>query len=141
MYGAIYSTIQMMEEDMQKNFNLSETDIEVLRQIKQDIPEVNSEVDAVRFLIRRYGKDRKEEVKLNHILDEDSRIRKTHMMDEQNTEMVLDVLNTLLFREKVQEVVLKDEIENQVISKSRENIRNKIAHNKQKKDFRSNLAG
>ena len=65
MYGAIYSTIQMMEEDMQKNFNLSETDIEVLRQIKQDIPEVNSEVDAVRFLIRRYGKDRKEEVKLN----------------------------------------------------------------------------
>lgn len=128
---------------MQKIFNLDEEDIEVLKKIQIDNEGINTDVAAVRFLIRKYKYDvieprEQEEEKKQELINLIKQMKITLNIAERNSEICLDALNTLLFNSSEEKCVLKEEITHPVIERSETRIKEKIAHNKQKKDFRRN---
>lgn len=126
---------------MKKIFDLSEADLEVLKEIQRANSDIKTDVAAMRFLIKKYKYDIIEQVEeqreqQNIIQDTVQQMRVTLNIAERNTELALDALNTLLFCTASDKCILKDEIEHTVFSEAEAKIKERIAHNKQKKDFR-----
>lgn len=126
-----------------KLFNLDEDDIMVLKEIQKQNEEVNTDVAAVRFLIRKYKYDVIEPAERKHseqseMYDLIKQMRITMNIAERNSQLCVDALNTLLFNSSTEKCVLKEEITHPTIEMSEKRIKERIAHNKQKKDFRGN---
>ena len=123
-------------------YNLSDEDIKVLEQIKEDVEEVTSIVGAIRFLIKKYQcevieeKERAAE-KNEEIYQTIKQMKKTISYNERNSEMIVNVLNTICYQMEIKECVLSDEIMHPVLAEAQEHITRKIEKNKQKKDFRN----
>lgn len=124
-----------------KSYDLSEEDLAVLKQIQEECEWVNTEVAAIRFLIRKYKYDildpleekLREQQELNNTIKQ---MRTTLNIAERNTEILLDAANTLLFNSNEEHGILQEEFRHPLIELSEKKIKEKIAHNKQKKDFR-----
>ena len=64
-------------------------------------------------------------------------MKKTISYNERNSEMIVNVLNTICYQMEIKECVLSDEIMHPVLAEAQEHITRKIEKNKQKKDFRN----
>lgn len=124
-----------------KLYDLCEEELAVLQEIKAGNDEIKTDVAAIRFLIRKYKfnildpleEKLHEQSELEEVLKQ---MRITLNIAERNTEVLLDALNTLLYQSKGEKMILRDEFCHPLLELSEKNIREKIAHNKQKKDFR-----
>lgn len=115
-------------------FDLSENDLEVLEIIKNTVPEVNSRVDAVRFLIKKYEievLDAQQTIikQQEEIMDILKQMKRTLSYTEQNTEVSIDALNTLLVANGKENCLLVDVYKHPLITMSEENIKEKIGKN------------
>lgn len=126
---------------MQKIFDLSEEDISVLKEIQKANKDIRTDVAAIRFLIRKYKYEiidpaEQLEAEKRELKELIRQMNVTLNIAERNTEVCVDALNTLLFSADSEKCVLKEEIMHPVIEHSEKRIKERIAHNKQKKDFR-----
>lgn len=115
-------------------FELSEEELQVLQTIKEDVPEVKSRVDAVRFLIKKYEIeviDAKQTLlrQQEEMLDLLKQMKRTINYTEQNTEISIDALNTLLMANGQDKGMLTDVYMHPLIKMSKENISEKIRKN------------
>lgn len=131
--------------DYRKHFLLSEEVMQIIEDVKCE-EELKSYGATIEFMVRYYVKKESEEELIQRILatyDEQCRgindqlkmgIRKT----EQNTTVLLDVMNTYLINNCPDntELVPTDDEEHALVLNSKKNLSDKIARMKQMKDTR-----
>ena len=129
----------------QKCIYLAEEDIKLLTEIKGRYG-LKSDGQAVAFLLHKHETENKElavavrkELEENYLPKE--RIRWGVQTAEQNTIVMVDALNTLLWMLKAKECYRADEIIHPVIKESQEELKRKIAYFKQKSDERKSRKG
>ena len=132
---------------MRKNFIIDESHISVLRRV-QDENNLSNLSETVRFVIEQYEENCKQKEKddalMNRFLEAFhekyytlfERLRWASQMSEKNSTIILDAINTLLFVQNVNDVILADSLQTPVVRESTEIYKSKIAHFKQKKDER-----
>lgn len=128
---------------MKKIFDLSEKEIALLDKVKEE-KELISQVAALRHILKSY-EEKEDKRKLieeaisvyeTEVKGFHDRVKWSTTMAERNTIMILDVLNTMLFHEGIENCILVEDIENPVVARSREIMKKKLAHFKQQKDNR-----
>lgn len=128
---------------MKKIFDLSEKEIALLDKVKEE-KELISQVAALRHILKSY-EEKEDKRKLieeaisvyeTEVKGFHDRLKWSTTMAERNTIMILDVLNTMLFHEGIENCILVEDIENPVVARSREIMKKKLAHFKQQKDNR-----
>lgn len=125
----------------QRNFYLSDKDMEILEQFKEENG-FSSNSNAVSYLIR-HSKD-KEEEKIAKAVSEEldkhyyskERLRWSTQTAEQNSIVMLDAINTLLFMFDAETLIPADNAPHKVITQSKHMMKEKIAHFKQMSDDR-----
>lgn len=107
---------------------------------------LKSDGQTVSYLIQKYDEDKEElamairkELEENYLPKE--RIRWGVQTAEQNSVMILDALNTLLWMMNAKKCYRADEIIHPVIKESQEELKRKIAYFKQKSDERKSKMG
>ena len=133
--GAINSTYSLIWMK-QKLCKFSDEEYAILETIKISVPEVSTCMGAIRFLIKKYQLETKQSISLNDISTELRKLQKTLSYAERNTEVSVDALNTLLMLNNPDACYLTDVYKHPAIQYAEDNIKDKIAHNKQRKDFR-----
>lgn len=128
-----------------KDLYLSEEMDERFRAIKKK-HNLKSDGQTVSYLIQKYDEDKEElamairkELEENYLPKE--RIRWGVQTAEQNSVMILDALNTLLWMMNAKKCYRADEIIHPVIKESQEELKRKIAYFKQKSDERKSKMG
>ena len=124
----------------QKCIHLSEEDVTLLNSIKKKYG-FKSDGQTVSYLIHKHEQGFEElavavrkELEENYLPKE--RIRWGVQTAEQNTIMMMDVLNTLLWLFNAKKCYRVGEITHPVIKESKDELKKKIAHFKQKSDER-----
>ena len=124
----------------QKCIHLSEEDVTLLNSIKKKYG-FKSDGQTVSYLIHKHEQGFEElavavrkELEENYLPKE--RIRWGVQTAEQNTIMMMDVLNTLLWLVNAKNCYRVGEITHPVIKESKDELKKKIAHFKQKSDER-----
>lgn len=131
------------EKSMRKLFELSEQEVALLDRVKKE-QELGSEVAALRYILCRYQEqeDQKELIKEAIQTYEaeakgfHERLKWSSTMAERNTTMLLDVANTFLFQQGIEDCIPVEDIESPVLARSRDILKRKLAHFKQQKDNR-----
>lgn len=123
----------------QKLCRFSDEEYAVLESIKNTVPEVNTSMGAIRFLIKKYQLDLEDKpqktIELNDIFATLKKMQKTLSYAERNTEVTVNAMNTLLMLTNPQACYLTDVYKHPAIQYAEQNIKNKVTHNKQRKDF------
>lgn len=128
---------------MRKLFDLSDTEIELLNKVKQE-RDLGSEVAALRYILRRYQEQQDQMTLIREAISVyetemkgfHDRIKWASTVSERNTTMLLDVANTIMFQQGIEDCIPVDDIESPVLARSREILKKKLAHFKQQKDNR-----
>lgn len=111
---------------IRKEFRLEQSDIEIINEIKTEMG-MRNESDALRYIIRNFKTESKS----------DGRTAIATMRKiEECVDLLLDISNTELIKGKDDTLYPVDMVESPVIQKARELRRQKLAHKKQKSDFR-----
>ena len=132
---------------MRKQFDLSDEAISVIRSV-QEQHGFKSERLAVEYILRNFDTREADEKIADAVvkkLDTDyiqrDRLKWSTQTAEQNSIILLDCLNTLLFSMNIQDIVPVDEAPSPVIRNSKTRIKEKIAWFKQQSDERKAKAG
>ncbi len=129
----------------QKIFELSEEDIKVIEEIKENVPGISSNVGALRYLIRFYIEHRdyqkKQEENYEKTMDFLKQIKITLGYTEKQTEVAVEALNTLLCVTDDKACVMREVYKHPAIDMAEENIKKKVEHNTQKKYYQKNKLG
>lgn len=128
---------------MKKIFNLSQAELELLESLKNEFG-YRTDIEALRHIFRSYKEKQSQEDFARLIADRVEekfrndfvRIRLASRTTEENTAILLDVANTVINKEKIDNCILVDVFEDPLIETSREHYREKIAYYKQLKDNR-----
>ncbi len=125
----------------QRNFYLSDKDMEILEQFKEKNG-FSSNSNAISYLIR-HSEDKEEEKIAKAVREEldkhyysKERLRWSTQTAEQNSIITLDAINTLLFMFDAETLIPADDVPHKVITQSRHMIKERIAHFKQMSDDR-----
>ena len=119
--------------------NFSDEDYEKLKAIKKKY-NLKSDSATIKFLLGtgelsdEIAKKLVDEIEENYMKSE--RLKWATKVSEQNSIVLLDVMNTILHMLKADTLISVDFAPHPVIQKSQEKIKNKIAHFKQKSDER-----
>lgn len=116
---------------IQKLFRLEENDIDVIEEVRKQ-QGFRSEAEALRYIIRRYHKERQREA---------GRIDAILRSIEEQEELILDAFNTVLIEKGIeicQPVSLR---ESPVFTKSREYRKERLANLKEKRDYNNRKRG
>lgn len=132
-----------MKEKRKVLFELNEEELQVLEAIRNDVPEVKSRVDAVRFLIKKYELEvidtNKTIIKQQEeMLDLMKQMKRALSYTEQNSEIMLDAANTILMLQDKEAAIIRDVYEHPLLKISKEAIKGKITENQQKKHHNKN---
>lgn len=123
----------------QKLCKFSDEEYSVLESIKTSVPEVSTCMGAIRFLIKKYQLELETQQSIAHSLNDIStelqKLQKTLSYAERNTEVTVNAMNTLLMLTNPQACYLTDVYKHPAIQYAEQNIKNKVTHNKQRKDF------
>lgn len=127
---------------MKKIFDLEEEHIEIINKVKSEHPEIKTEVAALKYIILRYKDNEDIENRIaekvsDRLLQDTQSLKYASKASEQNTQVLLDGLNTLLYKWNVEYPILTDIQEHPLIQDSKNNLKKKITHAKQKKDSRN----
>lgn len=129
---------------MKKIFTLTEEDLKNIETIKRKYG-LKTDVAAVRYALTDCAKNMEvgnQEVQIveevANLLTTEKIIQSSVRAVEKNTNVLLDVVNTILFNNKIDVCVPRDAIKSPVISTAEEKYKDNIAHKKQKKDYRVN---
>lgn len=132
---------------MRKQFDLSDEAISVIRSV-QEQHGFKSERLAVEYILRNFDTREADEKIADAVvkkLDTDyiqrDRLKWSTQTAEQNSIILLDCLNTLLFSMNIQDIVPVDAAPSPVIRNSKTRIKEKIAWFKQQSDERKAKAG
>lgn len=124
---------------------LSDEAAERLMEIKKT-HNFKSDGQTVSFLIQKYDEEKEDiavavrkELEENYLPKE--RIRWGVQTAEQNSVMLLDAMNTLLWMLNAEKCFRADEIVHPVLKESKEEMKRKIAYFKQKSDERKSRQG
>lgn len=125
----------------QRNFYLSDEDFNILEKYALENG-FSSNTNALAYLIR-HSQDKqeekvaiavREELEKNYMQKE--RLRWSTQTAEQNSIVILDAINTLLFQLNAETLIPADTIPHQIVKQSKALIKDRIAHFKQKSDER-----
>lgn len=128
---------------MRKQFSLEEIDLDIINKVKKDFS-FRNESETLRYILRRFSKN---EQKLNFIADDVyfkfkddiTRLRLGLRTAEQNSIIILDLLNTLLYEYKIDILMpAYSYTTHDLVTKSKERIKEIIEANKQRKDNKNN---
>ena len=132
---------------MQKHYNLSEKGIAVIKAVQKE-QGFRLERDALEYILANFDRREEEEKIADAVirkLDTDyiqrDRLKWSTQTAEQNSIILLDCLNTLLFSMNIQDIVPVDSAPSPVIRNSKTRIKEKIAWFKQQSDERKAKAG
>ncbi len=125
-----------------KIFDLTEEEELLIQSVKKE-NNLSSEVAALRLILSFYrdsidnmNKEEQLAERIYELMKNDLvRLRLSARTTEENTAILVDAINTMMFQSD-DGVVLVDNVESELVEKSRENHRNKIAAYKQRKDNR-----
>lgn len=125
-----------------KIFDLTEEEELLIQSVKKE-NNLSSEVAALRLILSFYrdsidnmNKEERLAERIYELMKNDLvRLRLSARTTEENTAILVDAINTMMFQSD-DGVVLVDNVESELVEKSRENHRNKIAAYKQRKDNR-----
>lgn len=125
-----------------KQYILSEEHVNVIHDVMKE-KGFNTEVNALAYIISEYKNRQELPNEIVKCFNEVNgawmeRLRWAAQSAEQNSQIMLDVINTLMFEKDPESVVTTDEIMHPVIAQSKDRIKDRIAHFKQKKDSRKN---
>lgn len=130
---------------MNKHFDLSEDELNIILQVKEE-QNLKSEKKALIYILQQYKKNQDLENSLINAyrkIEEEKRaynerLRWATTIAEQNSIVLLDILNTLLLKyyPELEEVIPVDTFESPIITESKEIIKRKIHHFKEQKDNR-----
>lgn len=123
----------------QKIFELSEEDIRVIEEIKENVPGISSNVGALRYLIRFYIEHRdyqkKQEEYSEKIMDFLKQMKITLSYTEKQTEVAVEALNTLLCVTDDKACVMREVYKHPAIHTAEATIKKKVEHNTQRKNY------
>ena len=129
---------------MKKIFTLTEEDLKNIETIKRKYG-LKTDVAAVRYALTDCAENMEvgnQEVEIveevANLLATEKVIQSSVRAVEKNTNVLLDVVNTILFNNKIDVCVPRDAIKSPVISTAEEKYKDNIANKKQTKDFRVN---
>ena len=108
-----------------KLFRLDEEELKIINEV-QELYQFSSEAETVRYIIRQYKKQQ----------DTNKIYLAVLRGIEEKVDILYDIVNTDLIERKVDTLYPVDMVESPVIQKARELRRQKLAHKKQKSDFR-----
>ncbi len=111
---------------IRKDFRLDQMDIDIISGIKSEMG-LRNDSEVLRYIIRNYKEKAKAE---NRVVV--AAVRKI----EECVDLLLDISNTDLIKRKEEILYPVDMIESPVIQKARELRQQKLAHKKQRSDFR-----
>lgn len=114
-----------------KPFRLSETDIEIIH-MTQKKQGFSSEAEALRYIVRNYDK----------MNDKQNKIQMTIMRElEEKVDILLDIANTDLVKRGDEILYPISMVESPVIQQSRKLRKSRLAHQKQKADYKRKKRG
>lgn len=134
-----------MSERILKSFLLSEDEMEVIREAKEQ-EGYQTEVAALRHILFEYKKMQNEEEQSRRVAEEILRIFSTKYEEywkrlyssvrasDKTLVVIQDVLNTILIAEEYENCIPVDSYTSPVMQESIKNLKRKIAKRKQKKD-------
>lgn len=111
---------------IRKDFRLEQSDIEIINEIKSEMG-LRNESDALRYIIRNFKAQSKPDGRMAIVT-----LRKI----EERVDLLLDISNTDLIKRNEDMLYPVDLVESPVIQKAREFRRQKLAHKKQRSDFK-----
>lgn len=127
----------------QKLFYIEESNLSIIKSLQEDLG-LSSESQVINYLLRqaveqpameqRIAVAVRKELEENYLSKE--RIRWGVQTAEQNSMVILDVLNTLLHKEKLSTCIDVDFAPSPVVEQSKERIKKRIHYFKQKSDER-----
>lgn len=126
---------------MKKTVYISETNLERLEKIKEKYG-FSSESQVINYLIAREDEEPEKRVaeavrkELEENYLQKDRIKWATQVAEQNTIILLDAVNTLLHREKIDHCISVNFSASPVIQESQEKLKERIKYFKQKSDDR-----
>lgn len=128
------------EKLVSKLFQLKESDIEVLRRVKEEY-KFSSDVAALRYIINEYSKNIELVDSISERLKEDNRkfnerLRWATRTAEENSIMILDAVNLILHLNGNKQLLSFEEDPAVSLLESQARYKKKIAHFKQAKDNR-----
>ena len=119
---------------VKKLFSLSEADLELLKEVKEQNTFLENDSDTLRYILKHY----------QELVVENEELRRASS-GSANIESVvlemLDGLNTLLIANELESCCLADRYESQVLTKSREYHKQKLEKMKQRKDHKQKKYG
>ena len=125
---------------MRKCITVTEEDVKLLQQYKQKLG-IRTDSGVISYLLREtYEKEKqlavliREELEQNYIQKE--RIKWATQTAEQNSIVLLDAMNTLLWMLNAKENISVEHAAHPVVKQSKDAIKEKIAYFKQKSDDR-----
>lgn len=134
-----------MSEKMLKSFSLSEEEMAVIRDVKEQ-EGYRTEVAALRHVLFEYRNMQGEEEQSRRVADQILRVFSERYEEywkrlyasvrasDRMLSVVQDVLNTILIEEEYEDCIPVDVYTSPVMQESIKNLRRKIAKKKQKKD-------
>lgn len=141
----IYDNDKKENQKVQKHFLLEQKELGILMRVKQE-KGFSSETMTLKYILNEYDRmcDMETFIKnaFHSVLHDKKqyteRLKWAATTAEQNSQIIVDVLNTLLLKQfkDIEDVIPVDVFEAPVIAESRENIKQKIHHFKQQKDER-----
>ncbi len=127
----------------QKLFYIEESNLSIIKSLQEDLG-LSSESQVINYLLKRAVEQPameqriavavRKELEENYLSKE--RIRWGVQTAEQNSMVILDVLNTLLHKEKLSTCIDVDFAPSPVVEQSKERIKKRIHYFKQKSDER-----
>lgn len=127
---------------MGKEFQLKDEEFQVIKNVMDQ--EGLNQTKALCYILNEYQKYQNIENIFRKVLKEQEqehknfteRIRWATRVAEQNSIVLLDAVNTILVNNNVEDLIPVDTYESPVITKSKNIMKQKIAHFKQQKDYR-----
>ena len=126
---------------IRKCIQITETNNEVLKNLKKELS-FSSESQVINYLIQNSAKSLEERIakaviqEMNDSYLYKERLKWSLQTAEQNSIILLDAVNTLLHNENLNTCITTDFLPNEVITQSKNNLKEKITHFKQKSDDR-----
>ena len=127
----------------QKLFYIEESNLSIIKSLQEDLG-LSSESQVINYLLKQAVEQQameqriavavRKELEENYLSKE--RIRWGVQTAEQNSMVILDVLNTLLHKEKLSTCIDVDFAPSPVVEQSKERIKKRIHYFKQKSDER-----
>lgn len=133
----------MGKKVVKRTYNMQQEKLDLIDRVKEE-QGFKTATAALHYIMDKYEELSDEEKMIEGAIRQyekkcvglHERLRWATRVAEQNSIVILDVLNTILIRQDINECVPVDIVESPVISASREIMMGKIAHFKQKKDHR-----